>query len=442
MLTHIRDLLKANKINNYLVVSPKSALGAWDRDIEMFSDEDQKLLNECGVRINYDRISLKNFDEQQFDLIALDESHCIKNRTRNRSKSALKLALKAKYRYIMTGTPISNGQLENIYAQYTFLDPYIENGRIYSNIFHKHFESLLSDKIKEQAELKEKYKNSRYVNKFKVYIPRGSYYDFTDRFCILNKYYQPSAYMNVPELQDIINKYSYRIKKCECLDLPEKLPDVIIDVDLKEKKLYKTLAKESALEEYDLLAENPLVKLLRLRQLSSGFIQDEYGNLLEFKTDKSKVLQELLESMSDDTKVVIFAEFKHSIRQIENLLKKLKYTFVTLDGDQKDKNIWRKFQKDDKIKVIVCQYETAYQSIDLFASDTMIFYEPTLRSQVLEQARDRIHRSGQTSKCSYYHLITKGTVESQIYKTLLNYSDFNEKLFNEYIDNYWKGSKI
>ena len=118
------------------------------------------------------------------------------------------------------------------------------------------------------------------------------------------------------------------------------------------------------------------------------------------------------------------------------MLQKLKIRHVILDGDQKDKTIWRKFQNDPKIRVIVCQYQTANAGIDLFASDTIIYYEPTLRSVTLEQSRDRIHRTGQKQKCSYVHLLTKGTVEVDIYRALAGYADFSEKLFVEYMNGY------
>ena len=88
------------------------------------------------------------------------------------------------------------------------------------------------------------------------------------------------------------------------------------------------------------------------------------------------------------------------------------------------------------------QYQSGSAGIDLFASDTIIYYEPTLRSTTLEQSRDRIHRSGQTSKCSYIHLITKGTVEVAIYRALQNYSDFSERLFDEYMYEYSKGRTL
>ena len=249
----------------------------------------------------------------------------------------------------------------------------------------------------------------------------------------MGRYFKPVKYVRVNELQEIINAYSYRVKKSECLDLPEKLPDEIYSIELKEKALYKKLYKESALLDYDVLAENPLARLTKLRQLSSGYIVTDEG-LLEVKNEKINTLKEFIEDY--DKKLVIFAEFKYSIKKISELLDKLKIKYVTLDGDQKDKTIWREFQSDESIRVIVCQYQSASAGIDLFASDTIIYYEPTLRSTTLEQSRDRIHRTGQTSKCSYIHFITKGTVEEHIYKALAGYSDFSEKLFNEYMSNY------
>ena len=400
MLTRICEMLKRGNISNYLIVAPKSALGAWERDIEKFNDLDREILKENGTFINYDRVWRNDFFKKQFDLIALDEAHYIKNRTSRRSKAILKMGVNAKYRYILTGTPIGNSQLENIWALYCFLDPYLERGYPYSRIFG------------------------------------GSYKTFEDRYCILNMYHKPTSYIHVKELQDIINEYSYRVKKIDCLDLPEKLPDEVIKVDLSEKTLYKKLVIESAILEYEILAENPLSRLIKLRQLASGHIKLNTGEILELKNEKLNILQELIESYEDDKKLVIFAEFKYSICKISELLKKMKIKHVILDGDQKDKKIWRRFQSDKTIRVIVCQYKTASAGIDLFASDTIIYYEPTLVSNMLEQSRDRIHRTGQKEKCSYIHLLTRGTVEVDIYRALAGYSDFSEKLFTEYMESY------
>lgn len=401
-LCRIRDLLRSGAISEALVVAPKSVLGAWERDIELFNVVDQEILRSSITLINYDKVwrgGDKSPYYKKYGCIILDEAHLIKNRSSQRSKFLLKLACKADYRYILTGTPIGNGQLENIWSLYCFLDPYLERGRVYSRIFG------------------------------------GSYQVFQDRYCILNMYHKPSSYIHVKELQEIINEYSYRVKKIDCLDLPEKLPDEVIKVDQAEPRLYKKLATESAILEYEILAENPLSRLVKLRQLCSGHIKTE-DQLIEVGNNKIPILQEIIEGYPEDKKLIIFAEFKYSIGKISELLRKMKVRFVTLDGNQKDKTIWWKFQNDKRIRVIVCQYQTAAAGIDLFASDTIIYYEPTLRSNILEQSRDRIHRAGQKEKCSYIHLLTKGTVEVDIYKALAGYSDFSEALFTRYMEGY------
>lgn len=344
-------------------------------------------------------------------MIVLDEAHCIKNRTSKRSSFILKISTAARYRYILTGTPVSNGQLENIWSLYCFLDPYFEGGRVYSRIFQ--------ECLQENG-------NGSY---------KGSYYEFEARYCILNQFHKPSGYINVRELQDLISEYSYRVKKVECLDLPEKLPDEIIYIDQAERALYKKLSTESAILEYEILADNPLSRLVKLRQLVSGHIKTE-DKTIEVKCEKIPILKELIEGFDDDKKLVIFCEFKQSIAQIRKLLFSMNIGYLVLDGDQKDKQIWRRFQEGDKERVIICQYQTAASGIDLFASDTIIYFEPTLRSNLLEQSRDRIHRQGQKNKCSYIHLITKGTVEVDIYRALAGYSDFSEKLFTEYLRTY------
>lgn len=413
-LSRILDLLKSGSIIDALVVAPKSALGAWERDIEKFDELDAEILRDSITLINYDKIwrgESKSPYNRKYGCIILDEAHSIKNRSSRRSAFILKIATMSDYRYILTGTPIGNSQLENIWSLYTFLDPYMEKGRVYSNLFRERMEAITSKPYK------------------------GSYQEFQDRYCILNMYHKPSSYINVKELQKIINDYSYRVKKVDCLDLPDKLPDEIVSVELKEKALYKRLASESALLEYEILAENPLSRMIKLRQLASGHIKTE-TELIEVKNEKLSILQELIEGYEDDKKLVIFAEFKYSIAKISELLKKLKIKHIILDGDQKDKTIWRQFQADKSIKIIICQYQTASAGIDLFASDTIIYYEPTLRSNILEQSRDRIHRTGQVNKCSYIHLLTKGTIEVAIYRALSGYSDFSEKLFTEYMNNY------
>ncbi len=396
-LYRLLELRKQGKIENALIVAPKATMGAWYRDMSLFEKSDELILENLITVINYDSVWRKGKGyDGQWDCIVLDESHKIKNRTSKRASFLLKLSLGAKYRYILTGTPIGNGQLENIWAQYAFLKPTVVRGRIASEIF-------------------------------------GTYRQFEDKYCILNQWWKPYKYLNVDELQGIISQYCYRVTKAECLDLPEKLPDEVYDIELKELRLYKELHKHSTIEDMNILAENPLARMTKLRQICSGFLNDG-TEIHELRCEKLNVLEEFLDGWGK--KLVIFCEFKHSIKAISSLSHKLKIKHIILDGEQKDKQIWRKFQSDPEIQVIICQYQSASMGIDLYAADTIIFYEPTLSSNTLEQAKDRIHRIGQKSKCSYIHFISKGTIETAIYNALKNYTDFSEKLFNEYMAEY------
>ncbi len=408
VLIRILELRQQGLIEDALVVAPKAALGAWTRDAEKwFTESEAALLLKTIHLINYESVWRPNKGyDRHWDLIVLDESHRIKNRSANVTKFLLHLALSAKYRYILTGTPVGNGQLENIWSQLAFLYPEKKGRTVSSRIL-------------------------------------GTYKHFLNRHCVLNQFWQPYRYLNVSELQDKIAAYSHRVTKEEALDLPEKLPDQILDIELQEKEIYRELRDTSVISRFNLLVGIPLVKLNKLRQLASGFLILEYGGTHSLthslRCEKLQVLKEVLEGHQG--KLVIFANFQKSIEDISALLDKEKITYVRLDGQQKNKLIWKDFQADRRIKVIVCQYQSAAMGIDLFAADTILYYEPTLSSNVLEQSRDRRHRVGQKRPCSYIHLLTKGTVEKSIFNALARHQDFSERLFTEYVEQYQRGRK-
>lgn len=403
-LWHLTELYLDNKIKDALVICPKYVIGSWERDFELIEQVFDINPKEFVTVTNYAQLNSKNSIKymKEWGAVILDESHYIKTRTSKRTKSALELAMSSKYRYILTGTPISNGQLENIFSQFAFLHPVRRYGRIQPKMWR-------------------------------------SWTDFTERYCHLDQWYTPFAYHHVDELQDIIDKHSFRVTKEEALDLPEVLPDIIWDIPKSNVRIYDEMVKESTNLEREILAENSLTRMSKLRQISSGFIYGEYETH-PLKTNKINILRDYLRDTDDP--VVIFYEFSESFRQIKHLLEKENITFEYLNSTQKDDNAWRKFQSDDKIRVFVAQYQSGSAGIDLFKADTMIFYEPTLSANLLQQSRDRINRIGQKKKVRYIHMLTVGTIEKEIYRRTSNYIDFSDKLFEEYIYNYRKGQKV
>lgn len=414
ILFRIAELAESKRIASALIVAPKAVCEGWHEKIKGLSKSQKAALDSIFLDIvNYELISRrKQFEKARYDLVVFDESHYIKNPSAKRTKSCLKLAAKAKYRYILTGTPTSNGQLCNIWSQLAAIDPHVVKG---SN-------------------------NQTYV--YPACLGGDSYYKWLDRVAYLNKWHQPYKYHHVNEIQQVIQEHAYQIKKEDCLDLPEKLPDEILYCDLtsEQKSDYKEMAKQSAILTLDTLAGNPLTRSLRLRQIASGFIDTENEDHKEYTCTKIQNLKDFLTDF--DKKVVIFCDFRHSIDAVSYLLRRMKIKHVILDGRQKDKGVWRKFQNDQSIQAIVLQYNTGSAGIDLFAADTMIFYEPCLSSNVTLQAYDRIHRPGQTKACSYVWLLTSGTIEFAIYKALKNYEDFGDALFTQYLDEYTKGAEL
>lgn len=286
------------------------------------------------------------------------------------------------YKYILTGTPLANGHLENFYTLTNFIK---------------------TDTFPSWKEFAAHYLKMRRLP--------GTFIDII------------TGYRNKEELLDIVGRNSIRVYKKDCIDLPDKLEDEVVYVDCKEPKMYKE-ALENFIEELDIIIDRPLTKIIKLRQLLSGHIKNEVGETIQLKTDKLKITWELIENIG--SKVIIFAEFKESIRQISEMLNDKKVKYVILDGDQKDKNIWKKFQADESIQVIICQYASANAGIDLYQSSHTIFYEPNLSTTVISQAKDRSHRIGVKNPCNYYWLINRDTIEEDIYKTLLRNEDFNQ----------------
>lgn len=399
MLSHIKYLIENKDVKNVLIVAPKSTMASWLTDIDKFDVLDTEKLNIAITVINYDKVWRDSFEHQKWDCIVLDESHFIKNRSSKRGKFLINKALECKYRYILTGTPINNGRLEEIYAQLTFLYPKKQGRNVICELLGL------------------------------------NYYQFLDRYAVLDQFYKPYRYLRVDELQDIINSVSFHVKKDDVLNLPTKHEPQKIDV-LSNGVLYYKIAKNSCDLEHNIYCENAASKLIKLRQICSGFVIDYDNNIVDLNTDKIDILKELITKIND--RVVIFCDFRYSITKVSKLLESMKLKHLILNGDTKDKSIWQLFQKDDSYKAIILQYTSGSQGINLYKCNHTIYYEPTLSSNLYEQSKDRTHRNGQTKECFYYNLCSVGTIEEHIYKALSNYKDFNSKLFDEYIYQYRK----
>lgn len=414
MLMQISNLALSGEVKNVLWVAPKSALGAVPRDIEMLRENGlgyrADAIDKVMTLMNYEKLSRtdskwrKLVDETDWDCVVLDEAHCIAKPTSNRTKYLIGngktagVATKAKYRYAMTGTPVTNSRLEDFY---TFMK-FVEGGAYYS-----------------YPAFKKRYLRTRFLP--------GTYIELVE------------GYTNTEELLDDIASFSQSVTKEECLDLPECMPDNIIKIPFKvgknkwngltTKQTYED-AMQNVVIANDEVFDNPLVKTLRMRQIASGHIKSAEGSN-RLNCDKCSYAMELIEN--NPNKTVVFYEFTNSFDVLTEALDKAKIPYMYLNGAQKDKNVWREFQKAtaDECRVMLVQYKSGNAGIDLFTATDTIYYEPCQSSTVLDQSRSRTHRNGVTRACTFTFLLTEDTIEEDMYEALKAHEDFNEQLWVE-----------
>lgn len=166
---------------------------------------------------------------------------------------------------------------------------------------------------------------------------------------------------------------------------------------------------------------------MQLRMLASGFmnIRDDEGEKTEIilpKNPKLDALIDLLHEIPEDEKVVVCHVFKRTSQLICDRLwkekKKGDFSFVHCFGDTPDKaGALRKFKEANRILV---GSETIAYGLNLQRECRyMIFFESPDSTETRKQTERRIRRRGSKgSRCYYYDLVVRGSIEMRILKAL------------------------
>ena len=345
--------------------------------------------------VNYDSITLieKELSAWNPDFLICDESSKIKNPTAKMSKATHKLAKLCSYRLILTGTPIQNNPLD-FFSQYKVLD---------ENIFGK------------------------------------SFYAFKNEYAILGNFNQPIGWRNLAELVKKAHSIAFRVTKEEALDLPE-TTDIIRSITLEDKvmKLYRQFVKDSFMElsKGEVTATNILTRLLRLQQITGGFLRpdedsDRYEQVSSAKLD---ALEDIIDTaISENKKLVVIARFIPEITEICKLLESKKIKYAKVCGEVKDRAAEvDDFQNNLECMVFVGQLQTVSMGLTLTASSTLVFYSLSYNYADYSQARARIHRIGQRNTCQYIHLVAKDTIDEVVLKALEQKENIATKIVDEW----------
>ena len=384
-----------------LVVCPASLLENWRREAAHFSPGlrtfvhhgDRRLSDPAGFR-NLDLVVTSYgtlvqdeslFSGQDFLCVIADEAQHIKNRQSQNARTLR--TLKARSRFVLTGTPVENS-LDDLRSLFDFLLPgYLD--RIPAGV-RSGEKSWLDQRLRVQAA---------------PYILR-------------------------------------RTKGAVAPELPARIEQTVwCELTGAQAALYRTARERAERDLIDLAAGGAsegslrlaaLTQLLRLRQiccdprLAGGAAAPAReaaapaGSPAPPYADSAKLeaLRELLEeSLDDGHRVLVFSQFTSLLALLKEDLSARGLGYCYLDGSMpvaaRQAEVDR-FQSSRDIPVFLLSLKAGGSGLNLTGADTVVHFDPWWNPAVEMQATDRAHRIGQTRVVTSYKLIASGTVEEKV----------------------------
>lgn len=359
-----------------------------------------------AIVVNYDSARLDPFAKwatgQQWDAAVFDESHRLKEPGGVTAKHAQTVGRRATRKLLLTGTPMPHNPTD-IYAQYRAVAP-----EIFGTNFAK----------------------------------------FKNRYCILGGWMgkEVVGFQNQEELQRKIYSIAMRVTKEE-LDRDLGLPGHrhIYRQALMGREaatIYEDLAEKFVADvaQGQVTAANALVKLLRLAQVTSGYLPveiddiDETGEITTSRVwtridnAKERLLEEILEDLPADEPITIFARFAHDLDIIHAVCKKMGRGSLELSGRRKDLEQWQldggglgiqaEYGSKAQYPILAVQEQAGGVGIDLTRASVQIFYSKGFSLGNYDQALARVDRPGQTRKVLHIHMDCEGTVDEYVEQLL------------------------
>tara|TARA_R100001460_G_scaffold22479_2_gene45733 strand:- start:260 stop:1795 length:1536 start_codon:yes stop_codon:yes gene_type:complete len=400
-------LLSQGNVKRVLVVCPLSIMdSAWRNDLFSFAmhrtvdvahgskEKRKKIINSGAefVIINYDGVEIVKDEiiNGGFDLFIVDEATHYKNAQTKRWKTLNKIIGENDWLWMMTGTPAAQSPV----------DAYGLAKLVNSMAVPRFFGSWRDMVMWKVTQFKWKPKETAKDTVFRALQP------------------------------------AIRFTKDECLDLPDMVyTKRFVEMTGQQKKYYDTLRKRLVMEVAGegVTAANAAIALNKLLQISAGAIYTDDGDTVQFDIkNRYQVLREVIDESSK--KVLIFVPFKHTIDLLIDKLTGDGITSEIIRGDvpaSKRTDIFARFQNDPDPKVLVIQPQAAAHGVTLTAANTVVWWGPTSSLETYAQANARVHRSGQTQKCTVIQL-AGSAAEKRIYRMLDDRINIHTEMINLY----------
>lgn len=333
-------------------------------------------------------------------MLVIDESQKIKNPSAKRTKFLIKISPMAKYRRILTGTPITKGA-EDFYSQLKFLNPNI--------------------------------------------IGISAYAGFKNRYCVMGgfEFRQIVGYRNIEELQRKIQNHSLRVLKKDCLDLPEKIYQFVpFDLTPIQLKMIKQIQEEGIAEinnnkdaPRNIILEAAMARMAKIKQISRGYLYDtENDSVIEIVPIKDnpavKRMKEIFESI--DGKIIIWTTYTQDVKILSQALPK--DSFLVYDGsisqDQKKENK-KEFQQGDKYKYFIINIQSGATGLTLTSAEHSFYWNNSYNLEHRLQSEDRNHRIGTINSTVYMDLMANKTHDKKIINSLRKKKNISDIVLND-----------
>ena len=435
LIDNMGMLFLAGKINFALVIAPKGVYRNWvakeipehmsddvpHRVIRWVSGPNKKQKEEMrSVQDNFAGLTIFVMNVEAFSslkgqkagewmaralgdcgMIAIDESTTIKNHKAKRTKSLMKIAAQFKYRRLLTGSPVTKSPMD-IYSQTEFLRPGL--------------------------------------------LGYESYYAFQGRYAVTQRramgsqsFQQIVGFKNLDELTVNIDRYSFRVLKKDCLDLPEKIYTVrYVTLTDEQAKMYSLLQEQAMLlfEDGEMVSAPAVItQMLRIQQVMSGHLKTDDGEMKYFPSRRMDALEEI--TQEHDGKAIIWSRFRYDIIQITEMLNK-KYgqgCAAAYFGDTSDEDraaAVLNFQNPSHpLRFFVGNPATAGYGLTLTEANLVVYYANDFNLETRIQSEDRAHRIGQKNNVTYVDLISEGTLDEKIVESLRNKINIGAKVLGE-----------
>ena len=360
------------------------------------------LINVEALRTSAGYETLDKFlDSTNYEVhMIVDESTCIKNPKAMQTKRVLKLSEKANCKWILNGTPITQSPLD-LFSQCKFL-------------------------------------NSRA-------LPYSTYTAFKHAFAVETTMTMGSrsfrkiiGYQNLETLTKLLEPFSLRIEKKDCLDLPDKVfMQQAVELTPDQARIYKTMKDDciAMLESGELVTTTlALTRIIKLHQILTGFISDDNGAEHAIDNNRIAALMQIAETTQP---LVVFCAYRHNVRQICSALAN-KYgsdKVVAFSGDESSNQrneAVRRFQAGEADFFVATS--AGAKGLTLHRSSTMVYYSNNYSLETRLQSQDRIHRIGQDHKCTYIDLVVPNTVDQAILDRLKQKKELSSMVLDDLIE--------